>query len=112
MVLTEKERDKLFREAQFAAQKAMKSLEKADKEVAKCKDINVRDTCKAAIQAAIASFAASKNKQRVIITALGVLAHYAGKAYDHICKARNHLKDAKKYAKHSDDCQERLWRDK
>ncbi len=89
----------------------MRSLEKAKKEVAKCRDVGVRDTCKAAIQAAIASLAATKNRQRVILSALGALAHYVGKAYDHIGKAYDHLKDSQKYAKHSDECQEHLWKD-
>lgn len=109
--LTQQERDKLYREAQFAAQKSLRAMEKAERHFKKMLDVRARDVCTNAVVSGIASFAASGSKERVLITVLGVIGGQASNACNHFWNGYDELQNSKMYAAHCDECQERLWRD-
>lgn len=109
--LSSSERDKLFREAEFAAIKAQRSMEKAERAFYRIKDMKIRDACTAAICGAVASLGASGSKARVVVTVLSVAGRFTADACNNFWEAYDHLQDAKRYAEHCDACQEALWRD-
>jgi hypothetical protein len=109
--LTDSERDKLFREAEFAAIKAQRSLERAERSFRRMTSIKARDVCTSAVCGAVASFGASGSKARVVVTVLSVVGRYTADACNNFWEGYDHLQNAKKYAEHCDACQEALWRD-
>ena len=109
--LSDKQRDKLFREAEFSAIKAQRSMEKAERAFWRITDMRARDACTAAIQGAVASLGASGSKAKVVVTVLVIVGKWTGDACNNFWEGYDHLQDAKMYAQHCDDCQEALWRD-
>ena len=109
--LSDKERDKLFREAEFSAIKAQRSLDKAQRCFNRITSMKARDACSAAICGAVASFGASGSKAKVVVTVLSVVGRWTGDACNHFWEGYDHLQDAKRYAENCDACQEALWRD-
>lgn len=109
--LSESERDRLFREAQWCYTRAMTALEDAHNEISQLRDYSVRRVCRSAIEGAIVSFAGSGSKERSVITALTVVAKYVDDNVDHIWDAYNFLCDAKRFAAQGQRAEERLWRD-
>jgi hypothetical protein len=108
--LSASERDKLFREAEFAAIKAQRSLEKAERAFWRICDMKMRDGCTAAVCGAVASLGASGSKARVIVTILSVVGKFTADGCNNFWEGYDHLQDAKRYAEHCDACQEALWR--
>jgi hypothetical protein len=108
--LSDKERDKLFREAEFSAIKAQRSLEKAQRCFDRITNMKVRDACSAAICGAVASFGASGSKAKVVVTVLSVVGRWTADGCNHFWQGYDHLQDAKRYAENCDACQEALWR--
>ena len=109
--LTDKERDKLFREAEFAAIKAQKSLEKAKACFSKIVDLDVREACTSAVTGVIFSFATSGSKEKAVVVLLTIIGNHTANAGSQFWKGYDHLQDAKRYSAHCDACQEALWRD-
>ena len=111
MKLSDSERDKIFRQIQFAIQKMNTCMNKADSEASKITDLDIRSTTKAAIQGCICGLGGRSPYAVVVGGCLGALSHIGGEAYDHFCRCRDYIKDAEYYAYEADRLQEKLWRD-
>jgi hypothetical protein len=109
--LTEKERNRIYNEIHFSIQLMNRSLEKAELHAMKIKDVDIREAAIDAIKGAMFALAAGSCRAVVIGTCLGALSHIAGESYRNYLISTDYVTDAKAYAEHADELQERLWRD-
>jgi hypothetical protein len=109
--LSESERDRLFRECEWATLRSMACLEMADEEIARISSFNGKKACQAALQGAITSLAGASSKERVVIGVITVLGRYLDDAVDGLYNAYYLSMDARTYALKADETQERLWLD-
>lgn len=109
--MSPQERDRIFREIQFAIKKMNICMDNADREASKITDIDIRQTTKAVIQGAICGLGGRSPYSVVIGGCLGALSHVGGEAYDHFVRSRDHVRDAEYYAYEADRLQEKLWMD-
>ena len=86
-----------------------KEIELADKKSFKIRNIKARRVMREAIKAAIASLGGGSSKEKALIAALYMVSDFAGEAFDHFLEAKEHLKNAQKYAADVDFFQEKLW---
>jgi hypothetical protein len=109
--MSPQERDRIFREIQFAIKKMNICMDNADREASKITNIDIRQTTKAVIQGAICGLGGRYPYAVVIGGCLGTLSHVGDEAYDHFVKSKDHVKDAEYYAYEADRLQEKLWMD-
>jgi len=111
LFLTDSERDRIYRECQFAVQKMCRAMENADYEASQITNINVRNATVGAIEGAIFGLQSCNVYKMVISSCLGAIARISGDSYTHFSRSRDYVKEAERYAGHADRLQERLWRD-
>ena len=109
--LSQSERDRLFRECEWATYRSIACLEECQEEIARLTDFNGRGACKAAVQAAVCALAGATCKERVVISLISVLARYLEEASGTLYDAYFLALDARAYALKADHSQERLWLD-
>jgi len=104
-----KEREMYFKAAEAAARAMHKEIDLADKKAAKIRDIKAKRVMREAIKAAVASLGGAGSKEKALIAALYMVSEFTGEAFDSFLEAKQHLKNAKKYAADVDFFQEKLW---
>lgn len=112
--LSDEERDKKFRTAQWCATKAMLKMNKAEEKIKELlpKYYDVKCACQSAIEGAIMSFAVSTSKEKLLVTTLTVVARYVDYGIKVVDEAYKHLEDARYFAARLDDLQYDLLTDK
>lgn len=109
--LSQQERDQIWMEIHLAYKKMHSAMNMADAIAWEIPNVSVREATIGAIEGAIAGLAGRSACSVIIGGCLGAIAKISGEAYRNFCEARDHVREAEKWAKIAEALQEKLWRD-